>query len=101
MFILAVIAFFATLAFFRRAKSIGVSPGRAASLPWVVFGVFAIVAFVAEKCFESIFSNLDISPGIASAIVFAFDAMFVLAYLQFIKKNWEALKSRQRTCDVS
>ena len=91
MLILTIVALFATIAFYQRGKQIGISPGRAASLPFVVLGIFLALRFVGARLIIYMGESLDVSSKTVLAMGLLLNLLLILAYLQFIHRNWKSL----------
>ena len=91
MLVLTIVAFFSTVAFYRRAKLIGISPGRAASLPFIVLGVFFAFGFVSARLITYLGESTNVSSTTLVTVALVFDLFIILAYLEFIRRNWLAL----------
>ena len=96
MLLLTSIAFFSTIAFYRRGKQVGVSPGRTASLPFTVLGIFLALAFVGAHLIAYLGESIDISKRTVLIMAGMFDLFLILAYLKFIHRNWLALNQTNR-----
>jgi len=99
MLVLIFIAFFSTIAFYRRGKQVGVSPGRAASLPFIVLGIFLSLAYVGGYLIVYLGELTNVSSATLSVIGLMFNLLFVLAYLQFINRNWQVLNQTNKMND--
>ena len=91
MLLIVIIAFIATVGFFRRAKEIGIHPGKAASVPFIAAGVMIAVTYLSALVIGRLFSFSNFSMESARWFGFAMDLFLVLAYLIFIKRNWDIL----------
>ena len=91
MLLMVIVAALATPAFYRRAKSLGLSPGRAASLPFIVLGIFLIVAFLTGNFLVYLAERMSVGDGTANLIASVFDFLMVAAYFLFIRRNWKIL----------
>ena len=91
MLLLTFVALFSTIAFYRRAKQIGISPGRAASLPFVVLGIFLALGFVGGYLIAHLGNAANISNTTILTMAWLLDLFLILAYLKFIHRNWQAL----------
>ncbi|XZE35493.1 hypothetical protein SH501x_000991 [Pirellulaceae bacterium SH501] len=88
-----IVAFISTVGFFRRAKEIGIHPGKAASVPFIAAGVMLAVTYLSAFVIGHLFSAMNVSVETAGWFGFAMDWFLVLAYLFFIKRNWDTLSS--------
>lgn len=93
MLLMIIVAAIATTAFYRRANSLGLSPGRAASLPFIVVGIFLVIAFLAARLIEYLAVRIPLGDGTVKSIALTFDILMVLGYLIFIRRNWNVLNS--------
>jgi hypothetical protein len=91
MLLIVIIAFIATVGFFRRAKEIGIHPGKAASVPFIAAGLMIAVTYLSALVIGRLFSVINFSMESARWFGFAMDLFLVLAYLIFIKRNWDIL----------
>jgi len=98
MLLIVIVAFIATVGFYRRAKEIGIHPGKAASVPFIAAGVMVAVTYVSAVVIGRLFAAMNISVETAGWFGFAMDWFLVLAYLFFIKRNWDTLSSAN-CCD--
>ncbi len=93
MLLIVIVAFVATVGFFRRAKQIGIYPGKAASVPFIAAGAMLGVTYLCAVVIGRLFSVVNVSLEIAKWLGFAMEWFLVLAYLFFIKRNWDMLTS--------
>lgn len=91
MGLILVIAFLATLGFYRRAKQIGIHPGKAASIPFIGAGMLLVFAFTIAFVAGRILVYADVSHRALSWIGTAFDWLLILSYGYYIKRNWDIL----------
>lgn len=99
MLLLTLLAFFATIAFYRRAKQVGVSPGRAASLPFIVLGIFLVLAIIGAPLIAHLGKLADVSNSTLLTMAWIFELFLILAYLQFINRNWQVLNQTHKAND--
>lgn len=97
MFFLVVVGFIATIAFYRRAKVVGVHPGKAASVPFVGMGMMLAVTLSFALCLGGFLQLMGASKGLVGWIGFTMDCFFVLMYLAFIKRNWDVLAASKES----
>lgn len=95
MLLIVIVAFIATVGFFRRAKAIGIHPGKAASVPFIAAGVTIAVTYLFAVVIGRLFASMNVSVESARWFGFAMDWFLVLAYLFFIKRNWDILCSEK------
>lgn len=104
MLLVVIVAFIATVGFFRRAKEIGIHPGKAASVPFIAAGAMLAVTYLSAFAIGRLFSATNVSVETARWFGFAMDWFLALAYLLFIKRNWDTLsfaKSRDPASNES
>lgn len=92
MLLLVIVAFIATRGFFRRAKEIGIHPGKAASIPFIILGVLVTAASLATAIAGQIFSAINLSDGHTRGFGLALDWFVFVSYFIFIKRNWDTLR---------
>lgn len=93
MLVLVIVALVATTAFYRQARIVNVSPGKAASVPFVAAGLFLIASYCTSLGLGSFTAWSGISPAIARSIAYMANAFYILAYLALIRRNWQALNA--------
>ena len=91
MLLIVIVAFVATVGFFRRAKQIGIQPGKAAGIPFIAAGVMIAVTYLSAVVIGRLFSAMNFSVESARWFGFSMELFLVLAYLFFIKRNWDIL----------
>ena len=91
MLLIVIVAFIATVGFFRRAKEIGIHPGKAARVPFIAAGVMVAVTYLSAVVTGRLFSAMHVSVETARLFGFAMDWFLVLAYVLFIKRNWDKI----------
>ena len=97
MLLLLTIALISTLAFYRRGKQVGISPGRAASYPFVALGLFLVFSHLTSHLIVMLINANEPSKTTVMAIGFGFNLLVVLAYLKFISRNWQVLNQSNRS----
>ena len=95
MLLIVIVAFVATVSFFRRAKEIGLHPGKTASVPFIAAGAMIATTYISAVGMGRFFATIGVSADIAGWIGFSMDWFLILAYLVFIKRNWDILSTRQ------
>lgn len=93
MLFIVIVAFIATVGFFRRATEIGIHPGKAASVPFIALGVMLAVTHLSAVVLGCLFAAMNASSETARWLGFSMDWFLVFAYLFFIKRNWDILSS--------
>jgi len=99
MLLLTLLAFFSTIAFYRRGKQVGVSPGRAASLPFIVLGIFLTLEIIGAHLIAYLGKLADVSNSTLLTMAWVFYIFLILAYLQFINRNWKVLTQTDKAND--
>lgn len=91
MLFVLVVAFVATVGFYRRAREIGVHPGKSASVPFIAAGVLIAVTHICGILVGYLTIALDVPENTMHAIGTGMDWSLILAYIVFIKRNWGTL----------
>ena len=94
MLLIVVVAFIATMAFYRQAKRIGVHPGKAASLPFLGTGILLIAANLVWLFILRLANDLHASPLTVNAIQWMLSGFVLLGYLAWIRRNWLSLNRK-------
>ena len=96
MLLLTIVAFLSTIAFYRRGKQIGVSPGRAARIPFLALMIFLALSYVGAYLIVYFGGILGVRDNTLWVVAFLFDFFIVLAYLKLIQRNWQVLNQTDR-----
>ena len=99
MLLLTIVALLSTIAFYQRGKQIGISPGRAASLPFFVLGIFLVVGFVGAHLIDYLDRSTNVSSTTLLTVAWMFNLFLILAYLKFIHRNWLVLNQTDEARD--
>lgn len=91
MLLVVVVAFIATVGFYRRAREIGIRSGKAASVPFI-----AANAMIAASCLFAVatgrlFAAINVSVETSVWMGLAMEWFLAFAYVFFIKRNWVTL----------
>jgi hypothetical protein len=92
MLILLIIALIATPAFFRQAKSIGIHPGKVASIPFVAAGVLLVFGNLAALAIAEVSRRAGASESTVFLIGMMMNLFLILAYLALIRRCWTAIE---------
>ena len=93
MIAIAVFAFISTIAFYRIAKTKGLHPGKAASIPFVFAGIWFITAYLISKLISDLENPFGISGSTLEKIIWMADLFLVLTYLAAISKYWKNISN--------
>jgi hypothetical protein len=96
MGLIVIIAFLATVGFYRRAKQIGIHPGKAASIPFIGAGLMLVFSYLASLGLGRLLSITTVSDWTVYLIARAIDCCLILAYCYYIKRNWDVLARSSR-----
>lgn len=94
MFLICLVAFLATIGFYRRAQQIGIHPGKAASLPFLVAGLMSAVMVVGAAGIGIVLDTMQASHDVKVWTGRILDGCLILTYLAYIKRNWDILTRR-------
>lgn len=93
MLLLLIIALIATPAFFRQAKSLGIHPGKVASIPFVAAGMLLVFGNLAALAIAEVSRSAGASDSRVYAIGMMMNVFLILAYLALIRRCWIAMDS--------
>lgn len=93
MLLLLIIALIATPAFFRQAKSMGLHPGKVASIPFVAAGTLLVFGNLAAMAIAEVSRRAGVSESMVYTIGMMLNVFLILAYLALIRRYWIALDS--------
>lgn len=93
MLLIVIVAFISTRVFFRRAKEIGIHPGKAASIPFLVAGIMLAVTYVLAFGISHAFEAFKVAPRTTWLFGCALDCFLLLTYLYMISRNWAMLSA--------
>lgn len=91
MLLIVIVALITTGAFYRRAKLVGVHPGKAASVPFMAAGIALALAYLASLAIARIAVATHASAFTLNAVNIMLNVFVLLAYLTLIQRNWLAL----------
>ena len=91
MLLISIVALIATTAFYRQAKTRGMQPGKAASIPFVAAGIFLITGIGFASILNRVALAVYVGPGTVRAILLMANVFLLLGYLQVIHRNWQLL----------
>jgi len=91
MGLIVIFAFLATIVFYRRAKQIGIHPGKAASIPFVGAGMMLVFTYLGAFAIGRILMNTDVSTNAITWFGRGIDWCLILSYCYYIKRNWDLL----------
>lgn len=103
MLFLVIVAFIATVSFFRRAREIGIHPGKAASIPFFAAGMMLALAYLMALAIRRVLDAMNVPAQHAEWAVVGLNWALVLAYLVFITRNWGTISadSQDKRCTDS
>jgi len=89
--LLLIIALIATPAFFRQAKSVGLHPGKVASIPFIAAGTLLVFGNLAAMAIAEVSRSAGASESTVYAIGMMLNVFLILAYLALIRRCWIAI----------
>ena len=92
MLLIVIVALIATGAFYRRAKHIGIHPGKAASIPFIAAGIALLIAYLASLGIARLAGAAQASPFTVRVVVIMLNLFVLLAYMTVIRRNWAAME---------
>ena len=95
MWLLLIVAFLSTSAFYRSAKSAGLHPDRAASTPFLLLGALLILSHITYPLLSRFLEYAVNSGSVNSLILTGFRLALGLAYIAVLARNWLALSNHQ------
>ena len=95
MWLLLIVAFLSTSAFYRSAKSAGLHPDRAASTPFLLLGALLILSHITYPLLSRFLEYAVNSGSVNSLILTGFRLALGLAYIALLARNWLALSKHQ------
>jgi len=97
IYLIAIVALIATIAFYRRAKIVGLHPGKAASIPFVTVGILLGCGYLASLGIAKIAIAFNASYFTWTAVNFMLNLFLILAFLTVIRRTWMSLKRAPQT----
>ena len=91
MLAIAVLAFISTLAFYKKAKSNRLHPGKAASIPFVLAGIRFAVAYLIAMLFLQWENPFGATDRAIENVLWMADVFLVLTYFCAISKYWKSI----------
>lgn len=91
MLLIVVVAFVATVGFYRRAREIGIRPGKAASVPFIAANAMIAVSYLFAVATGRLFTAINVSAETSVWMGLALEWLLAFAYVFFIKRNWDTL----------
>ena len=91
MLLIVIVALITTSAFYRRAKLMGIHPGKFASIPFIAAGVILAIAYVGSLAIAQLAVSVDAASNTSHAVHFMLNLFLLALYLMLIRRIWTAL----------
>lgn len=88
MYLLVFVAFVSTMGFYRRAKAVGMHPGKMASIPFIAWGLLVLFEIALGIAVGLICIGLGASDWVISTMLGMLEIFIMLAYLLLIRRYW-------------